>query len=252
MRRLAHLLYAAGMAGLGVLGLRTGDFAMNWQPVPDSLPHREAFAYASGAILLAGGLGMLAGRTARAASLALAGFVTLWLVLLQVPRVAALPLDPGRWLGFCENAVLASGGWMLWAFCAGPGRAAPVRAGRYCYAAALPLIGLSHFVYVAATATMVPAWLPARVFFAYLTGAGHMAAGAGMLLGVLRRAAAVLEAAMISCFVLLLHVPGVCAAPSSRLQWTMLFVASALAGSAWAAAAAFLADGAGAARRRAA
>jgi uncharacterized membrane protein YphA (DoxX/SURF4 family) len=99
---------------------------------------------------------------------------------------------------------------------------------------------------------MVPAWLPAHVFFAYLTGAGHMAAGAGMLLGVLRRTAAVLEAAMISCFVLLLHIPGVISAPSSRLQWTMLCVATALAASAWAAAAAFLADGPGPGKRGAA
>jgi hypothetical protein len=39
---------------------------------------------------------------------------------------------------------------------------------------------------------------------------------------------------MISTFVLLLHMPGVVSAPGSRLHWTILFVATALAGSAWA------------------
>jgi uncharacterized membrane protein len=248
MRRFARLLYATGMAGLGFLSLVHRDFAMNWQPVPESLPHRAAFACASGAILLAGGLGMLFRRTARTAALALAAFVFLWLVVLQLPRVAASPLDPGRWLGFCETAVLACGAWILCGFAAGPGvsgadRAAWIRIGRVSYAAALPLIGLSHYAYVEATASMVPAWLPAHVFFAYLTGTGHMAAGAGLLLGVLRRPAAVLEAAMMSCFVLLLHIPGVWAAPSSRLQWTMLFVASALTASGWSVAASLLGEG---------
>jgi len=245
MRRFAHLLYATGMAGLGLLSLLHRDFAMNWQPVPESLPHRAAFACASGAILLAGGLGMLFRRTARGAALSLTLFVFLWLVVLQLPRVAASPLDPGRWLGFCETAVLAAGAWMLAGFAAGPERDAWARIGRVSYAAALPLIGLSHYAYVEATASMVPAWLPAHVFIAYLTGTGHMAAGAGMLLGVLRRPAAVLEASMMSCFVLLLHIPGVWAAPSSRLQWTMLFVASALTASGWAAAASLFGDGRG-------
>jgi len=103
--------------------------------------------------------------------------------------------------------------------------------------AALPLIGLSHFVYSAGTASMVPAWLPGHLFFAYLTGSGHMAAGLGILLGILPGLAAALEALMITLFVLLLHLPGVVAHPHDRLQWTMFFIASAYAGAAWAVAA---------------
>jgi len=81
---------------------------------------------------------------------------------------------------------------------------------------------------------MVPAWLPAHLALAHLTGAGHIAAGVGILFGILPGLAATLEALMISAFILLLHIPGVIAAPGSRLQWTMLFVASTLAGAAWA------------------
>jgi hypothetical protein len=43
-----------------------------------------------------------------------------------------------------------------------------------------------------------------------------------------------------SLFVLLIHVPGVTAEPTSRLQWTMLFVAAALTGAGWAVAGSFL------------
>jgi uncharacterized membrane protein len=108
------------------------------------------------------------------------------------------------------------------------------RAGRRMFGVALPLIGLSHFFYSAGTASMEPAWLPGRLFFAYLTGTAHIAAGVAIVLEILSGLAATLEATMITLFVLLLHLPGVASHPKDRLQWTMFFVASAYAGSAWA------------------
>ena len=80
---------------------------------------------------------------------------------------------------------------------------------------------------------MVPPWLPYRLGFAYLTGAGHLTAGLAMLLGIVPALAGTLEASMITSFVLLLHIPGVLSDPHSRLQWTMLSIASALGGAAW-------------------
>jgi hypothetical protein len=56
---IGHLLFALGLAGLGVLSLFSGDFAYVWQPVPMGVPLREILAYLSGALLLAGGLGLL-------------------------------------------------------------------------------------------------------------------------------------------------------------------------------------------------
>jgi hypothetical protein len=42
-----------------------------------------------------------------------------------------------------------------------------------------------------------------------------------------------MEACMISLFVLLVHIPGAIAEPASRLQWTMVFIATAYAGADW-------------------
>ncbi|HVU23557.1 MAG TPA: hypothetical protein VHE13_05475 [Opitutus sp.] len=243
LSRLAQILYGLGFAGLGVLGLRSGDFALSWQPVPDGVPARTFLAYVSGTILLAAGAGLLVPRAARRSAIVLTGFVALWLLALQVPRVVHEPGDAGVWLGFGENVLSVTGGWALVVFLTErDGRRGGVffdsdgglRVARVLFALALPVIGLSHFVYLDFTTQMIPAWLPARRGFAVLTGAGHMAAGLGLLLGIFRRLAATLEAAMLSCFVLLLHGPGVVAAPTSRLQWTMLCVATAFTGAAWA------------------
>jgi uncharacterized membrane protein YqjE len=42
-----------------------------------------------------------------------------------------------------------------------------------------------------------------------------------------------MEACMISLFVLLIHIPDAIREPASRLHWTMVFIATALAGAAW-------------------
>jgi uncharacterized membrane protein len=230
-----RLLFAVGFAGLGVLSLLSGDFALVWQPVPTWVPWREVLARMSGILLLAAGIGMLVKRAARVSTLVMTLFLVSWLLLLQVPRVVSDPKNVGMWLGFAENMVSVTGGWLLYASLAGTKR--DTRVAQLLFGAACLVLGLSHFVYAEGTAGMVPAWLPARLGIAYLTGAGHFAAGLGILFGVVPGLAATLEAIMISSFVLLLHIPSVIGDPKSRMQWTMMFIATALAGGAWSVAA---------------
>ena len=234
------VFFAIGAVGLGLLGLGTDDFALDWQPLPLSVPFRGQLAYASGAVLLGSGVALLVRASRARAAAAFAAYALAWLLLLRVPPVIAAPRSVGAWLGWGENALLMAGAWALWASFpnAGDGLTGQLRAGsaagvRLLYGLALPLVGLSHFVYAADTAAMVPAWLPARLGLAYFTGAGHAAAGIAVLLGIMPRLAATLEAAMITSFVALLHAPGVALEPRSRLQWTMFFVATMLAGAAW-------------------
>jgi uncharacterized membrane protein len=95
------------------------------------------------------------------------------------------------------------------------------------------VLGLSHFVYTGITASMVPAWLPGHVFFAYLTGIGHFAAGLGILFSIVPRLAAALEAGMLCSFALLVQLPGVFSATPGGQQWMKLLVTTALAGAVW-------------------
>ena len=99
--------------------------------------------------------------------------------------------------------------------------------------------GWSHFVYADYTAGMVPTWLPGHLAFAYFTGAGHVAAGIAIVLAVLPRLAATLEAIMMSLFGLLVWVPSFFAQPRPAWatppenQWSELVVNLLLAASAW-------------------
>jgi uncharacterized membrane protein len=239
---IGHLLFALGLAGLGILSLFFGDFALNWQPVPAWVPARAVLACLSGALLLAGGLGLLVKRTASLASFTMAAFLLSWVLVLQLPRVASASGNEGMWLGLAESTFLMTGGWTLFASLANARARARLafissdrgtRIARILFGLACLQLGLSHFVYNDATAGMIPSWIPAHVGFAYLTGIGHIATGLAILCGVLPRLAATCEAAMITLFVILLHIPAAAAQPSSRLMWTMVFVATALAGAVW-------------------
>lgn len=229
---IAKLLFAAVLAAIGTIDLVYRDFALQWQPVPVWVPHRPVLAIASGVFFVACALGLVS----RSHKMLAMTFATLslifWVAILQGPHVLAAPLSIGAWLGFAETlAVLAASLIVLASVSHEP--VSLIRFARVLFGLACVEFGLSHFAYAAVTATMVPAWLPDRLIFAYLTGAGHCAAGLAILSGRLSRLGATLEAAMMSGFVALVHIPGVVHAPHDRLQWTMLVFAFALAGSAW-------------------
>jgi uncharacterized membrane protein len=209
--------------------------------VPAGIPAREALALASGAVLVLGAAALLIRRTAGTAALVLGLFLFSW-VLLQLPRLVASPLSIAVWLGVCESLTLSVGAWVLyaWADHLAPERAAgfattasAVGYARLVLGAAMVVFGLSHFAYANFTASMIPAFIPAPLALAYLTGAAHVAAGSALLLGIVPVLAVRLEAIMLSAFVVLVHIPAVAGHPGSREQWTALFVATALAGAVW-------------------
>ncbi len=237
----ALTLFAVGMIGLGILALVYGDFALVWQPVAPWIPGRTILAYGSGLIMLVGGVGLLLEATVTWSVRILFPFLIVWL-LLKVPALLVAPQMEAVWLGFGEIAVLLTGGWVLFAKLAGLQEGSPltfatgangIRLARMLFAVSLIPIGLSHLVYVKQTVELVPVWLPYRVGWADLTGAGQIACGLGVLFSILPRVAAWAEAGMISLFTLLVWGPAIVAAPKTRLPWTAFFISWAIASAAW-------------------
>jgi uncharacterized membrane protein len=237
----ALTLFAVGMIGLGILALVYGDFALVWQPVAPWVPGRTALAYLSGLIMLFGGAGLLFDATMTWSVRVLFPYLIVW-ALLKVPALVVAPKIEGVWLGFGELAVLLAGGWTLFAvfarlrekslltFATGENG---IRIARILFGVFVIPIGLSHLIYTKETANLVPAWLPFRTGWAYLTGVGQMASGFGVLFSVFPRVAAAAEVGMISLFTLLVWFPAILAAPKTRLPWTAFFISWAIAAAAW-------------------
>jgi uncharacterized membrane protein YphA (DoxX/SURF4 family) len=238
---------ALTMIGLGILGVVYGDFAVVWQRPPgEPVPGQAILAYASAAVELAAGFGLLFQGAARWASGLLAAFLLLWVVLLKIPGVFAAPQAEVSWLGLGEIVVMLAGGWVLFAQHAAPGGALSfakgeggVRLARLLFALSLPTIGFSHFVYSVQTVAMVPGWLPLPLAWAYLTGAGSLLACLALVFGVFPRLAATLEAAMLGVITLLVWAPGLWIKSTDRMQWTAFVISSAIACGAWVVAASY-------------
>ena len=230
-------LFAIGMVGLGVLALIYGDFALVWQPVAAWVPGRTALAYGSGVLMVVGGVGLLFRATSAWAVRILFPYLIVW-ALLKVPALFVAPQMEAVWLGIGELTVLLAGGWVLFARLSGLRDGfvvgdRGVRAARVLFAVSLIPIGLAHLVYGKETAALVPAWLPYRLGWAYLTGVGQIACGIGVLFSILPRVAAAVEAGMLSLFALLVWGPAVVAAPKGRFPWTAFWISWAIAAGAW-------------------
>lgn len=70
------------------------------------------------------------------------------------------------------------------------------------------VFGLMYWMNATQAADTVPAYLPVKIFWVYLSGAGLIGAAVSMYIGKYDRLAAALLAVMLLSFVLLVHLPG--------------------------------------------
>jgi uncharacterized membrane protein len=233
--RLSRMLFAAAFIGLGVVGLISGDFASVWQRIPIAdLPYRSVFAYLTAAVELACGLGLLFRVTLPYATRLLLAFTLLWVILLRLPAVIAVPSMEATWLGFGEIGTMVAGAWVLFASHSGlqvrflTGESG-IRGARIFLSVCLPMIGLAHFFYADATAGFVPKWIPFPLAWAYITGSGSLAASLGILFRVVPRLAANMEAAMLGAITLCVWGIPLLGKLTDRGQWTAVCISSAIA-----------------------
>ncbi|MFZ2029231.1 MAG: hypothetical protein WAU68_02895 [Vitreimonas sp.] len=217
-------LLVLGLAGTGALCLIYAGLDPQWQHPPGSL-NNATLAYANGALLIALSLALLLPKLRAIGGYALAAFLVLWVLTLAVPRIIAG--EEAAWLAPAEVLTVAIGAWIA----SGDGRA--MRPLEVLFGLCLITFGVAHFLYLDLTAHMIPSFIPFHLQLAAFTGAGHIAAALSVISGILAWLGSALLALMFSLFVLLLHVPRVLADPGSRLEWTMLFHATALTGAAW-------------------
>ena len=222
----AAVAIAIGLLALAALGFAYGDLLLQWQPAPRAASWRGLAALVSSTVLAVVGIGLLVPRSRRVAAGIGAAWIAVWVVALHVPATIAAKGQVGAILGIAECSAMALGLASL--VLPRQRRVLIALFGLCCM-----IFGLSHAVYADFTAKMVPSWVPMPLAVAWLTGAVHAIAGLCLVIGIAMPFAAAIEAAMMTSFVLLLHLPHVLAAPTNRLELTMLAIAWTLTSAAW-------------------
>lgn len=159
--------------------------------------------------------------------------------LVNLPRLVALVAIPSQvsWAYFAFAAVLVIG---LVTICIrGDWRKAQgldklILFGPLFYAAPLAAFGTEHFTTTKIIASLVPAWIPWHMFFAYFVGACFIAAPLSIVTRHQARLAASLLALTFFLFVVLMDAPGFARRPGNRFAFAFVlrelsFSAGALA-----------------------
>jgi uncharacterized membrane protein len=222
-----HTVFAATLVALGVLGLITGDFSVIWEPVSKSVPLRAALAYLCAFTCVACGAGLLWPRTATVAARVLLVYLVVWLLVFRLPGFFHGVTVDVYWAA-ARTAAIVAAAWIL-----STNRSGGRRMARALYGVALIPFGIAHFQYVQNTAPLVPAWLPAHVAWAYLTGAAFIAAGLAILVDVQARLAAILSAWEMGLFLLLVWIPIVAKGSANAFQWGETVVTWVLTTAGW-------------------
>lgn len=226
-----------GSVALGVVGLRWGDFAAVWQPVPEGVPGRTLLAYGAAVLLLIGGTALPWRGAAKPAALALAALYSLF-AMLWMARIMGSPQIIGTWSGCAEQLALVVGAVAIFACLQPPGSPRAIRmalASRVIFGLCTIAFGLVHFLGGAETAAMFPKWLPpSGPAWVIATGAGQLLAGVALISGFQALLATRLFTAAFVVFGVLVWIPDIFVHPDSFTAWAGAAINLALVGAAWA------------------
>ncbi len=224
LSRIGRILFAGAMSAFGLQYLLHA-FLGGPVPGPPWSPGRPLWVYLTAAVLIGASGCIVIGKKVACAGTTLAIMLVLRGLLVYGPRLATNLHDPGPWTSGFE--LLAMGGAALVV----AGSATEV--GRLLFASLLVVVGVQHFLYARFVATLVPAWIPGRLFWAYFVGVAFFAAAAAILTKKNAGLAATLLGLMFFLWVFVVHLPRVAAASHSGNEWTSAFVALAMCGGAW-------------------
>ncbi len=202
---------------------------------PPWTPAGKFWASLAGFVFVVTGVSIALNRQVRLAALVLAVTLLLRAVIGLAPGLVAQPRNPGPWtstfevLAMCGAALVLSGSVIATrSSYRGPNSAVTI--GRIVFAIPLIVFGTQHFMYARFVATLVPAWIPERLFWACSVGVAFFAAALAILARKSAPLAAALLGTMFGLWVLIVHAPRVAAASHNANEWTSMFVALAMSG----------------------
>jgi hypothetical protein len=220
-----HVFGVAALA-IGLITLAWHDYNGWHQPL--------YMVYAAAAALIFGGAAIQFPRTAKTGAAVLAA-VYLVFALLCVPGIVAKPQIYNSWGNFFEQFSLVTGAAIVFARLSSVwSRERLHRIGRILLGVCTVSFTLEQAFYLAATASLVPKWLPpSQMFWAVTTTVLFALAAVALLANRMALLAARLLTMMLVIFGLLVWVPLLLSDLHSHTNWSECAETFAIAGTAW-------------------
>ena len=102
-----------------------------------------------------------------------------------------------------------------------------------CFAAPLAVFGALHLAAAEGLATMVPSYMPWKLFWAYFFGFALLAASLSISTKILVRWSGLLFGIAMFCFVAMMDLPGTLATPKDRFGWILTLREMLFGGGGW-------------------
>lgn len=226
------------MLATSVFGLQYvlyGKLMRGFPPAPDFLPAGHLLALVLGILMLAGGIAAAANILIGAISLSLAALFFLCF-LLHCTHLSAVLVNGVARTGAFEPLALCGGYFALSSLTlahSSPSRRRSFAVfGLALFSLSMVVFGVQHFEFAAFVATLVPAWIPLHLFWAYATGTALIFGGIALWLPALRASAALGLGLMFLLWFLLLHLPRAVSNPHHGDEWSSAFIALGIAAAA--------------------
>jgi len=217
----------------GVAALAFGLITLAWHEYNGwHLP--GYFVYPAAAAEIFGGAAIQFPRTAKTGA-AVLGAVYLVFALACLPRIVTTPQIYNNWGNFFEQFSLVTGAAIVYARLSSAWSGETLnRVGRILLGICTASFTLEQAIYLHATATLVPKWLPpTQMFWAVTTTVLFALAAVALLTNRLALLATRLLTMMLVIFGLLVWVPLLIADPRSHTNWGETTETFAIAGAAW-------------------
>lgn len=224
------LFLAISIIAIGIVHIVSGHFPVGLLPVAASVPAKQTLAYLTGSLMIVAGILALVKKYAAYGAFLAALLFLLALLLIHVPKVLAEPNNPSEWAAAIEVTCILGGTLILLGNTSKDGGTKLIKAGTYLFAIGLLVFGVQHYMYAQFVASLIPAWIPARLFWDYLVMVAFFASAISFIIWKLTRLAGGLLGLMFLIWVLILHLPRVIANLHTEPEWTSLFVALAFSG----------------------
>jgi uncharacterized membrane protein len=230
-------LFALALIGFGMIQLITGNLPSEFMPFPANMPGKIILALITGLIFISSGICIFANKLPRSGAVASGIVFFLFLLYPHSVKLLSNVHNPSEWVAFLETLCFSSIALTLastlptdkfinakWSNALNKCAVA----GKYLFAIAIIIFGIQHFMYEKFIISLVPLWIPFKIFWLYLVKAGFILTGISIIFNFQTKLGLILLGIMFLSWILILHGPRVAATPKIEPEWTSFFVALAM------------------------